>query len=186
MARNYTGVAKEILYWIAVSGMVVIAMTSPYFGVNLIKQLRKGKKNKSEERKLRDALYRLKKSKLVVISEKEHGEFIVELTEHGKRKVKEMQWNNVFPQQLQKWDGVWRIVIFDIPNKKKVAREAFRNKLKEWNFYQLQESVWAYPYPCEKEIGLLGEVLGLSSCINFIEAKRIMNDVEARSHFKLL
>lgn len=186
MPKNYTGAAKEILYWIAVSGMVAIAMTSPYLGINLLKQLGKSQKGKSNKRKMLNAFYRLRKSKLVILREKENGVFVVELTEKGKRKVKEMQWDDVCPQQLQQWDGVWRIVIFDIPNKKKIGREAFRNKLKEWNFYQIQESVWVYPYPCETEINLLGEVLGLSSYVNFIEAKRIMNDVEARAYFKLL
>ena len=186
MAKNYTGVAKEILYWIAVSGMVVIAMTSPYFGVSLVKQFGKIQRNKSGEEKAREAFYRLRKSKVIILSEKGDGEFVVSLTKQGKRKVQEMRWGDLFPARLPEWDGIWRIAIFDIPNKKKVGREAFRNKLKEWNFYQIQESVWAYPYPCEKEIGLLGEVLGLSSCINFIEAKHIMDDVKVRSYFKLL
>ena len=31
----------------------------------------------------------------------------------------------------EKWDGSWRILIFDIPEKRKIVREALRGKLKE-------------------------------------------------------
>lgn len=49
-------------------------------------------------------------------------------------------------KQDNKWDGKWRIVIFDIPEKKKKMRNYFRLKLQEIGFRKLQESVWVCPY----------------------------------------
>lgn len=40
------------------------------------------------------------------------------------------------------WDGKWRIVMFDIPENKRVIRDSFRRKLKEWEFKRWQQSVW--------------------------------------------
>ena len=55
-------------------------------------------------------------------------------------------------------DGEWRIVIFDIPEKFKKAREALRMKLKELGFLELQKSVFIFPYECEDEINFIVEV----------------------------
>ena len=34
-------IAKDILYWLAITGAITIALTSPYFGRNLLKGLKK-------------------------------------------------------------------------------------------------------------------------------------------------
>ena len=60
------------------------------------------------------------------------------------------------------WDKKWRLVIFDIPEKKKPAREALREKLKDLGFAKLQDSVWVTPFPCENEIKLIKLVFNLS------------------------
>ncbi|OGD56280.1 CRISPR-associated endonuclease Cas2 [Candidatus Berkelbacteria bacterium RBG_13_40_8] len=46
----------------------------------------------------------------------------------------------------KKWDGKWRIVVFDIPETKKKIRDFFREKLFDLGFRKLQESVWICPY----------------------------------------
>ena len=52
-------------------------------------------------------------------------------------------------------------VIFDIPEKKKPAREALREKLKDLGMKKLQHSIWITPFPCEKEINLIKTVFNL-------------------------
>lgn len=183
MARSYSGIAKDVLLYLAIAGIVAVAATSPYFLLGFLKQL--GKKP-SEKKKLQEAFKRLRTSRLIIRREKEDGTFLVELTEAGKRKVKEIRLQNLSPQKPSRWDGIWRIVIFDIPNKKKVVREVFREKLKEWGFYQLQESVWVCPWPCEQEVEVLVESFGIWSHVNIIEAQRIKNDPKLKAHFKLL
>lgn len=41
------------------------------------------------------------------------------------------------------WDGKWRVVIWDIPEKHRKARDILRSKLKTWGFKPWQKSVWA-------------------------------------------
>ena len=51
-----------------------------------------------------------------------------------------------------KWDGKWRIVVFDIPENLRSIRQALREHLCRLQFYQLQKSVFVLPYECGDEI----------------------------------
>lgn len=90
---------------------------------------------------------------------------------------------NITPQK--NWDGKWRLVIFDISTKYNKIRNLIRGKLQAMGFYKFQESVFIYPYPCEKEIQYLREVLNVPHAIKLIRADKIENDRELRKIFKL-
>ncbi|TSC55911.1 MAG: phenylacetic acid degradation operon negative regulatory protein [Parcubacteria group bacterium Greene0714_21] len=142
-------------------------------------------KSKEKQKRFSQALWRLKKSHLIIRSETKEG-FVVELTEKGKRKVREMQLSHLRIPKQAKWDGMWRIVIFDIPEKIKGARLALTFRLKALGFFQLQKSVWVHAYPCGKEIELLTELFGISPYVNLITAKEIKDDARLKKHFHLL
>lgn len=64
---------------------------------------------------------------------------------------------NRFPEnENKKWDGKWRIMFFDIPEKKRKYRDELRLMLKAIGFKEFQKSVWIYPY---KVPDLLKEIL---------------------------
>ena len=52
------------------------------------------------------------------------------------------------------WDGKWRIVMFDIREKR---RRTVRNSVlcSPVQAFAAQDSVWVYPYPCDEFIGLV-------------------------------
>ncbi|MCL5784312.1 MAG: hypothetical protein M1142_03090 [Patescibacteria group bacterium] len=52
----------------------------------------------------------------------------------------------------EKWDGKWRLIIFDIPEKRRPARDLLRQKLKEWGFVHFQRSVWGSKKNCSKAL----------------------------------
>jgi len=86
----------------------------------------------------------------------------------------------------KKWDKKWRIVIFDITQLKTLQRNAFRSKLKDLDFYQLQKSVWVCPHKCSDEINLLRDFFGLSKKdVRLITADDIEEDSFLRKVFKL-
>lgn len=178
---------KSLLMDLVLVGAVMIAATSPYFLVNLAKSYVSNRRYKNyNKRKIAQALSRLKKNKLIILRE-ENGKITVELTEKGKRKIKQYQFEDLKIMKPKYWDKKWRVVIFDIPEKKKkMAREAFRNKLIDLGFFQLQESVWIHPYPCENEIQLAAEIFGITRFINIIIAEKIVNDAKAKAYFGLL
>ena|SRR3990167_3778574 len=50
------------------------------------------------------------------------------------------------------WDGKWRVVIFDIPEKHRKLRNVLRSQLRQWQFVPWQKSVWASKKNLEKEL----------------------------------
>ncbi|MEK7104321.1 MAG: hypothetical protein AAB842_02890 [Patescibacteria group bacterium] len=188
MARKFSKISLDILKIVGITGLVIIAATSPYFVPNLIKVLskRNNRFGKSYSKKeTEQAMQNLKRSRLVIFKEKD-GKFSVEMTEKGKRVLKEIDISELKNKKPARWDGLWRIVIFDIPENKKYGRKALRNKMKEVGFYQLQKSVWVFPYKCEKEVGLLVEVFDINSFVNLITASKIKDDEKLKKYFKFL
>ncbi len=43
-------------------------------------------------------------------------------------------------------DGIWKLVIFDIPEKQRNVRTFLRNRLKSLGFRKWQASIWVSPY----------------------------------------
>ena len=77
---------------------------------------------------------------------------------------------SILQMQKQKWDRQWRLVIFDIEEKEKAARETLRKKLIELGFASLQRSIYISPYNFNNDVyeylrnqGLLGSVLVLTA-----------------------
>jgi phenylacetic acid degradation operon negative regulatory protein len=71
------------------------------------------------------------------------------------------------------WDGKWRIVIFDIPEKHRKIRNAFRRELRLWQFEQWQKSVWVGKKDVAKEIRKFVKDLNISDWVKVFEAKQI-------------
>lgn len=84
--------------------------------------------------------------------EEEDDKSPIFLTDKGLKRSLHYQLFDLFSRRPRRWDYLWRMVIFDIPEKKKFLRESFRWQLKNFGFYQLQKSVFVAPHKCEKEI----------------------------------
>lgn len=83
---------------------------------------------------LSQALKRLRERGLIKENKIDTNELIWKLTELGREALG--------IETEEEWDGKWRMVIFDIPEQKRVVRNLFRRNLKRWGFKQLQQSVW--------------------------------------------
>lgn len=109
-----------------------------------------------------------------------------EPTPEGEKKLKQLELSDYKLKKPKKWDKKWRVVIFDIPEKKKKLREQMRNLFIKMEFYRLQDSVWVYPYDCEDFIGLLKTNYGLGEDILYLIVDEIENDKHLREEFGLL
>jgi len=87
--------------------------------------------------------------------------------------------------QKEKWDGQWRMVIFDIPEDLRKARDALRSKLKELGFCELQKSVFVFPYECKDEIDFIVEFFGVREYVRYGILRSIDNDPHLRRIFHL-
>jgi len=108
------------------------------------------------------------------------------LTNKGSRALKHTDFSKYGQQNIRRrWDGRWRLIVFDIPEKKRVLRDKIRNILVAVGFIRLQDSVWIYPYNCEKLITLLKAELKIGKDLLYIIADEIEYDTPYRTHFKL-
>jgi phenylacetic acid degradation operon negative regulatory protein len=57
----------------------------------------------------------------------------------------------------RRWDGRWRLVLFDVPESRSVARNKLRHFLQSRGFGYLQNSVWITPDPVKEERALLAD-----------------------------
>lgn len=69
----------------------------------------------------------------------------------------------------KKTDGYNRLIIFDIPEKLRHARNVLRVKLKEFECKQLQRSVYITPYVCEDEMREVARILRISSYVHILK-----------------
>ena len=84
-----------------------------------------------------------------------------------------------------RWDRKWRLVIFDVWERRSGVRQSLRMHLARVGFVRLQNSVWAYPYPCEEFVAFVRAELRLGLGMLYIVAEGIENDRHLREHFGL-
>jgi len=177
-------IVKDIIRWLFVSGCIYFAATSPYFFINLFKKFIT-QKPYYNRRKVYDAFYQLRKRGVVQIERRNH-QIYISLTKEGKKLAGWLQIDALKIKKPNKWDRKWRIIIFDISELKRIYRDAFRGKLKELGFYQIQKSVWVHPFDCRDEIELLRSFFGLKENeLRLIVAESIGNDKWLRKIFQI-
>lgn len=180
---------KQALLLIAgtagLAALTISLAAAPGLGV-VAKEILDWYKNQGRNRReaIRKTFSWLRRHRL--IEEREvNGRQILTLTEGGRKRVLEYKLDEVMIKPLKKWDRIWRIIIFDVPEKYKKAREALRSKLKLWGCYPLQKSIWITPYPCRDEIDFIIEIFKISPHVRIIEASNFDGMDEVRYFFNL-
>lgn len=104
----------------------------------------------------------------------------------GKKRILKYDLDNMKIKRPSRWDGYWRIVVFDIPEDEKKARSALRIKLKDLGFYPMQKSVFVHPYDCKNEIDFVVEIFEIKPYVRFIVAKDIDISLNLKHMFQLV
>ena len=142
MTEKQKEVAKTIVLALGIVGVVSLVAVAPGLG-KIIPLLQK-----VDTRRINQEIKRLYKRGLVEIIKRKNGVEEIRLTKKGKAKLVQYNIDQLKVEKPQKWDGKWRVVIFDIPVTKDQSRELLRRKMKQLGFYKLQNSVFVHPYPC--------------------------------------
>jgi phenylacetic acid degradation operon negative regulatory protein len=71
------------------------------------------------------------------------------------------------------WDGVWRLVVFDIPESSRALRTQLRRRLRECRFGWLQNSVWISPHPVDAFRQELGETGLVPESLTYFAARPV-------------
>lgn len=179
--------SKDTILKIAMSGaFILVSATSPYFLNQISKNYFKEKDRKAiyaRAKKLRE----LEKKKIVSFKESNSGKIKMELTHKGKLFVREYNLDNLKLNKPKIWDKKWRIIMYDIPDYNKKARDAFRFKIKQLGLYPLQKSVWILPYDCLPEIEFLCAVfdIDMNSYVYQFTTTEIPKEREIKKWFDL-
>lgn len=176
---------KFLLAAIAAGPMLMVAATAP----NILPAIKGfGKNKKYSKKQIQVAFNNLKQRKFIEIIQEGEEKFKVRLTNKGQERVGDFSFEFLEIKEPKTWDKKWRILIFDIPTKPKIynqAREALRHKIKELGFFQMQKSVWIYPYECEDEILFITEVFQVQKYIEIITAGKLLHEEKIKKVFGL-
>lgn len=125
------------------------------------------------------------KRKLVAVQNNSNGSVTVKITREGMSRALTYQLESMEIKKPKKWDKRWRLVIFDIPEKYRRARDMFRIRLRQLGLCLLQESVYIHPYPCANEIDFLRELYGIPVRVRYLLVEKTEDDEELKDHFDL-
>jgi len=139
---------------------------------------------KINKEKLRKEIRNLYRSKLIKRQDNSDGSITITLTDRGRLRALTYNFDKIKIDNV-KWDGKWRLIVFDIPEKLKSGRNALRERIKKLGFYELQKSVWVYPYECKNEIDFIVEFFNLRKYVRFAVVDFIDNEIHLKEIFKL-
>ena len=175
---------KEVLKNIGLLGAVTAMVIAPGIAP-LFKSI-----GKEEDRphyknmRINQTLKRLEKRGLVSTQMRDEKK-LVSLTKKGRVLLHKINLSELKIEKPKKWDNKWRIIIFDIQESKRKIREQLRRLLIHLGFKKFQNSVWFFPYPCEKEINLLKQSFYLENNLFCLTSERFKDDRPLIKFFNL-
>ncbi|MBU1014866.1 hypothetical protein KKI17_00285 [Patescibacteria group bacterium] len=180
---------KQKVLLLLLAGAALGLSYSPGRHGRILKSLSREWKN-IDQRRLREEIRELYRSKLIETRTNEDGSTTLLLTNKGKARALTYKFTEMHITK-QKWNGQWHMVVADIPEKlgktkTRQTRDALRRKLLQLGFYPLQETVWVIPWPCEQEIEFIVEYFGLRKYVRYGILSYIDNDLHLRKIYDLI
>lgn len=137
------------------------------------------------KRALYRALKRLYQARLIDSKDNPDGTTTIELTRKGKKRAVTYQIDEIKIKPMKKWDKIWRVVLFDIPEKRKKERDALARSFKTMGFCQYQKSVFITPFECADETDFVIEFFNLRPYVRVISAHEIDDSLNLKHIFGL-
>ncbi|MCF7835902.1 MAG: CRISPR-associated endonuclease Cas2 [Candidatus Marinimicrobia bacterium] len=179
-------IGKIILATIASAGVLTVAMVAPNSlkAIDLFYPKEKRKYHRGSY--VKKSITKLKEKGLIKFEKNNDGTIFVRLTKKGHRKLLKYQLREKAIKKPKKWDGKWRVVIFDVQEQARNLREGLRKELINLGFIKLQNSVWVYPYECEEIIGLVKTYFCIGKNVLYMTVEKIEDDKWLREEFSLV
>lgn len=174
-----------LLRSLAAAGVISIALVAPKM-TRLLKKLDRPAKNRAQlYRRITQGINRLEQAGLVTVSG-EYAKRRVKITKKGRELMEQIEFGEYEIPEPAFWDGKWRVLIFDINERRRRIRNQLRRLLDGAGFVRIQDSVWVYPYACDEFVSLVRAHLksGVGE-IRFFVAEALESDKGLREHFRL-
>ena len=175
-------IQNAVLATVAITGLLAFAAVAPN-ALRLLNYLPNEKYNLKYRTKW--VTGRLVAKGLVTWVERD-GKKYLRITPAGRKVFAFEQAKVALKNQKKKWDGRWRMVIFDVPERRRRTRLRLCAVMRDIGFVRLQDSVWVYPYDCEDFIALLKTELKIGKDVLYTIVDTIEHDKDLRQQFNLL
>ncbi len=181
--KRLGAVQKKILL-LLLGGFALACAKSPGKQWRIIRGIRENWKeiNKGTAERAISALY---ESQLLEARSNEDGTTTLVLSENGRKRALTYRTRTMQIGTPKSWDKKWRVIIFDIPEDERDARDSLRGHLADLRFYKLQQSVAVHPFDCKNEIDFLIELYDIRKYVRFILAEHIDNELDIKRFFNL-
>ncbi len=176
--KRRANLKKMVLEAVSLVGLISIAVVAPNV-LGALAKLGFIPHNRQEE-SIQRTRKRLEKQGLL----KREGARL-RLTPRGEKALRHLSLIEYEIPKPLRWDGEWRVLIFDIPERKRKIRSDIRNMLARLGFVRLQDSVWVYPYNCEEAITLLKADFKLGYELLYMIVDSIEGDWKLKREFGL-
>ncbi|MBI2009149.1 CRISPR-associated endonuclease Cas2 [Candidatus Saccharibacteria bacterium] len=108
---------------------------------------------------------------------------VYELTDKGLERLEQLSMQKL-RARVDSWDRKWRLVLFDIPESARLARDQIRRLLKELGFQQLQLSVWVHPLPCLEYFKEIQRAYGIADHLFIVQSSEVNIPRSIVAHFQ--
>ena len=176
------GAFQQAMLYAALGGVMIAIGAVPDFR-KVLKYYAGRKKGARFNYQTKTALGRLASRGLITFEERD-GRRYARITERGKQ-VLDLETQKIAGTKKKKWDRRWRVVIFDIPERRRSVRVRLRRFMEEYGFVRLQNSVWIYPYDCEDLIALAKANLRIGADVLYMIVEHLERDKHLREYFGL-
>lgn len=184
--KTARSILNATLAIMATGGIITLGVMAPGLLTEINKISRRKRKEKTEKyREIWRNFNSLKKKGNLEFVKEEDGYLFYRFSEKGKNKVRKFIIDELQINAPKEWDKKWRLIIFDIPEKKRNARVALRKKLNDMGFYQCQKSAWIHPFPCLEEIEFVKDVFNIKPFVKIFLVDE-MTDGKTLYHFRNL
>lgn len=153
---------------------------------SIIKIIQDIKNIKLPERKLKRVLKNLERKQIICLVRKGDDVYVkikdktnISLIKYSIRQLLELK------KKKKVWNGKWFLVLFDIPEEQRNKRNYLRKFLRDIGFFQYQQSVYIFPYECEKEVELIKKIIESAKYMSYVVAEKIEHENEAKIFFQL-
>lgn len=177
---------QQKILLVLMGGAALSMSTSPTTSFRALRAMRKEWQSINQQ-SFNRSFRNLSKYQLVQERVNADGVVVFSLTEKGKRKAKFL---HLFEQiavfkRPKRWDKKWRIVFFDIPEKRRFFRGILRGYLRTIGFKKIQQSVFVFPFPCEVELKKLIAIYKAEPYITIATAEAIDKEKYLKKRFSL-
>jgi len=177
----------NLLRYLVGGGAIASMLLLPGLAIGLDKSLGSFFRHldkRQQEREAHRVLKYMAQQKLIDYdSSYAHG---ITITEKGRQRLAKADFRNLRLKRPNKWDERWRVVIFDVPEDRKSARNALQTKLKDLGLQSIQKSVWVHPFPCHEEIEAVAINYNLANFITYLETNYIDKPEVLKTRFSSL